>query len=65
VRTVGGIYTCALCGGALDIRDLHDVRYGAKVRTMIVGRSGEPNERVVYLRGKEIHRCKLTGHRAD
>jgi hypothetical protein len=53
MKTIGNTSACALCGAELDVPD------GLRSRTTIEGVSGKPNERVIYLRGKEIHRCVL------
>jgi hypothetical protein len=55
MKTIGDTYVCALCGATLP------VRVGAKVRTIITGKSGEANQRVIFVRGEEIHRCTLSG----
>jgi len=55
VRKDPGIYSCSLCGAVLGIPE------GTNVRTLIEGVSDEPSERVIYVRGNEIHRCSVTG----
>lgn len=43
--------TCTLCGQRVSMPD------AAKVRFAILAASGEPNVRVVYADGIEVHRC--------
>lgn len=52
---------CALCGEALV-----GIAKTSKVRTVLIGASGQPNVRAIVVDGKEIHRCRsLFGHRSD
>ena len=54
MRYVNDTYTCALCGAPLAFPG-----DGAWPRTAIEGASGKPSERVIYLRGHEVHRCVI------
>ena len=52
-------YKCALCGAVLMVSD------AAKVRTLMVSSSGTPDVRVMFVAGKEMHRCALAGVRDE
>ena len=54
MRLIDSTYTCALCGAPLAFPS-----DGAWPRTVIEGVAGKPNERVIYLRGHEVHRCVI------
>jgi hypothetical protein len=56
MRLIEDTYTCVLCGAPLAFPS-----DGAWPRTTIEGAAGKPNERVIYLRGHEIHRCFIAG----
>lgn len=47
---------CALCGETLTA-----IKATSKVRTVLVGRSGQENMRAVIVDGTEIHRCPALG----
>ena len=47
---------CSLCGAMLDVAP------GTTVTVTFVGRSGRPNERVLAVAGREIHRCEVPQH---
>jgi hypothetical protein len=60
MRKVGhGRYECVLCGAVLNISD------AAKVRTLIVTSTGKPDVRVIFVGGKEVHRCTLLADTSD
>jgi hypothetical protein len=52
-------YECALCGAELAMSD------AARARTLIVSSTGKPNVRVMFVGGKEVHRCTLLAGTRD
>jgi len=53
LRKIGaGHYRCTICGAEIRTDDEQEAPFD-----FIVARPEHPNERVVTLRGKEIHRC--------
>jgi hypothetical protein len=53
VRIEGQLKKCVLCDATLDVPDR------AEPKSHIEGRSGEPNVRVLTVKGREIHRCEV------
>jgi hypothetical protein len=49
-----GILRCVLCDAALTVPD------GTEPRITIEGVGGAPTQRVLWIEGKEIHRCANT-----
>ncbi len=52
MRLVNGQYECMQCGARLDISA------AVTPQVEIHGSGGKPNERVIFVEGKEVHRCK-------
>jgi hypothetical protein len=52
VRLRNGKWQCAFCHAELDVPE------GTRVRSMLIGRSGERNERALLVGTREIHRCE-------
>jgi hypothetical protein len=51
MRFEGGRYICARCGAVLDIAA------STRPQVSMHGASGQPNVRIISVKGKEIHRC--------
>jgi ssDNA-binding Zn-finger/Zn-ribbon topoisomerase 1 len=45
---------CTQCGATIEVTP------GKAMTVTFVGRSGQPNERVLAVDGKEIHRCEVS-----
>ena len=56
-RIGDGIYRCTVCGSEVQVGT-----DGTPV-AVLVGQSGKPNERVVTVAGKEVHRCTFPADR--
>ncbi len=52
VEQRGRSYYCAQCGARLNIDE------SARVSVVIHAASGEDNERVLTVHGRELHRCR-------
>jgi len=55
VRVQDGRFICVLCGAELGVSERETV-------TTIAGASGKPNERILSVNGKVVHRCALRRH---
>jgi hypothetical protein len=51
MRFEGGRYICARCGAVLEISS------SARPQVSMHAASGQPNVRIISVKGKEIHRC--------
>jgi hypothetical protein len=56
MHETNGTYTCALCGGGVEMDE-------DQMLTVIVGASGKPNVRVLLVDGREVHRCAVPSRR--
>jgi hypothetical protein len=51
MRFEGGRYICARCGAVLDIAA------SSRPQVSMHAASGQPNVRIISVKGQEIHRC--------
>jgi hypothetical protein len=53
-----GVYRCRQCAAEIVVGD-----DATEPMEMLVAASGEANERVVMVAGREVHRCPIPDHR--
>jgi hypothetical protein len=57
MRVHEGRYECDQCGSVLDVPLLK------RLEIKLHGAGGQPNVRVLYIDGREIHRCQIDASR--
>jgi hypothetical protein len=55
MRVRNGRYECDQCGSELEMPLMK------RPEIKLHGAGGQPNVRVLYLEGREIHRCQIDG----